>query len=256
MKIKLTVPVFIMLFLLGACSTATVVSEGSMIPNDNYPGSIRYVADKMAIANKSGSRNALASIIDDVNRNGAELDKNDPQNILRFYKLVCSLIYKSGNVDMELHYFRNKLNRAPGSLKDMITLNSTLPINKRWVLLGIINSSYHLQGTDGEYNLKFVSANGFCEAVYNKKGILLNEKNDPVDMGTFNYAAGIKEINAHEKYDIAPYLKWGNTPDSPEKDSVSINKGVFTALLNYKAHSASVFLYRKNLFGMQQGRVP
>lgn len=256
MKCKVLIPIIILICLLTACSNAPVIYKSIPTAADNRLGSSRYVADKMDIAGKSGSRYALSLIMSDVDKDGAQIDNNDPQNTLRLYKLVSSLVYRTGNVDMEMHYFRNKLNRAPASLKELISLNRRLSINKRWILLGIMNSAYHLQGADGEYNLKFISADGFCEAVYDKNGKLQNENNNPVDMGTFNYAAGIKEINAHGKYDVEPYLKWGNTPDSPEKDSATINKGVFTALTNYKAHSASVFIYRKNLFGMQQGRVP
>ena len=48
-------------------------------------------------------------------------------------------------------------------------------------------SAFHMKGEDGEYNLKFVSFNGFIEAVYNKEGILLDENNDPINMGTYNF---------------------------------------------------------------------
>lgn len=254
MKIKLFIAVFILIFS-NACSDAPVAFKGTLIADDNRLGSSKYVAKKTGMAARSGSRNALTAIMNDVDKNRAQIDNNDPHNILRLYRLVSSLVYRTGYVDKEVHYFRNKLNRTPESLNKLMSLNSSLPMNKRWVLLDVMNSTYHIQGADGEYNLKFLSAEGFCEAVYNKYGILLDQKNDPVNMGTFNYAAGIKEANAHEKYDVIPYLKWGNTLDSPEKDRTSINKGVHTALLNYKAHSASVFKYRKILFGMQQGRV-
>jgi hypothetical protein len=83
-----------------------------------------------------------------------------------------------------------------------------------------------MQGPEGLYNLKFVSPEGFCEAVYNRHGDLLNERTDPVNMGTFNYGYGIKENNAHSKYDVDPYLEWGNTRNSPQKGSFAINGGV------------------------------
>lgn len=254
---KLVILIFISVFLLNACtyvmlpaSTSVLASNGRLVL-----GSPGYIAKIQNISKKSGYRSALSEVMADVEKNGRDLDNNTPDNILRFHRLVSSLINKIGSVDMQIHYFRNKLNRAPGSLNELIRLNRTHLFNKRWILLGVMNSYYHIQGKDGEYNLKFISSDGFCEAVYNKQGVLLNEKNDPVNMGTFNYAAGIPGAKAHEKYDIAPYFIWGNTPDSPQKGSASIYKGVNTALKNYKAHAASVYLYRKNLFGMQQGRV-
>ena len=156
---------------------------------------------------------------------------------------------------METHYFRNKINRSPNSLKELMDLNKTLPINKRWKLLSISKSSYHIQGIDGECNLKFLSSDGYCEAVYNKHGILLNETNDPINMGTYNYAAGISSINSHGKFDVSPYLRWGNTNDSLQKGKLVIDKGVNLAHINYEKHSASVYLYHKNLFGLQDGKV-
>ena len=154
-------------------------------------GSVEYVEKIQNIAKKSGNQSALSAIMIDVDKNGNELDNNEPNNISRFHKLVSSLIYKIGYVDMQTHYFRNKLNRVPKTLKDLIRLNKMLPVNKRWILLSVADSGYHMQGVDGEYNLKFLSYDSFCEAVYNKKGILLNENNDPINMGTYNYGAGI-----------------------------------------------------------------
>ena len=79
----------------------------------------------MNIAKKYGNRTALSAIMIDVDKNGNQLDNNDPNNISRFKKLVSSLIYKIGYVDMQTHYFKNKLNRAPNTLKELINLNKT-----------------------------------------------------------------------------------------------------------------------------------
>ncbi|HEX2945204.1 MAG TPA: hypothetical protein VHT96_04540 [Clostridia bacterium] len=260
MKLRLIVFILIAVLLSSSSScsnTVRYVSTSGQIGNDHLVlGSIEYVKKIQDIAVASGNRKALSVIMADVDKYGSDLDQNSSDNSLRFCKLICSIISRIGYVDMKTHYFRNKLNRAPKSLQELIRINSTLPLNKRWILLSIGASCYHIQGTDGEYNMKFISYNGFCEAVYNKKGVLLTENNDPVNMGTFNYAAGIRSINAHIKYDISPYIKWGNTADSPQKGSMSINKGVNSALINYKKHSASVYIFRETLFGMQQGRVP
>ena len=137
-----------------------------------------------------------------------------------------------------------------------MSINMALPINQRWKLLSIRNSVYHIQGYEGEYNLKFLSSDGYCEAVYNKRGDLLTERNDPINMGTYNYAAGISFIGAHNKFDVTPYIIWGNTAGSTQMGSTNINSGVQMALQAYKINAVLVFQYRKNLFGMQDGRVP
>jgi len=256
MNKKLIVPILIVSFLLSGCTKVIpVMDKNSNSDEKSILGSFEYVERIQSIAKVSGNRNALSEVMIDVDKNGKELDNNEPENIVRFHKLVSSLINKIGYVDMETHYFRNKLNRVPKTLKELIRLNKALPINKRWSLLSIRSSGYHLQGTDGEYNLKFVSYDYYCEAVYNKKGILLDENNDPINMGTYNYAAGISNINAHGKFDVSPYLKWGNSANSIQKGKDDINKGVALGLINYKKHAAAVYIYRQNLFKMQQGKV-
>ena len=257
MKIKLIVSILIFTVLFNGC-TKIELPEINHRPISNKSlilGSVEYVEKIHNIAIKSGNRNALSVIMVDVDKNSNGIDNNEPYNISRLHILVSSLIYKIGYVDIQTHYFRNKLNKVPKTLKELINLNKTLPINKRWILLSAKNSSYHMQGIDGEYNLKFISYDNFCEAVYNKKGILLNENNDPINMGTYNYAAGIAKINSHSVFDISPYIKWGNTASSLQKGKESMDKGVHSAIINYKKHATSVYEYRQNLFGMQQGRV-
>jgi len=100
-------------------------------------GSVEYVEKIKTIAEESGNSSALSVIMIDVDKNGNELSNNEPDNISRFHKLVSSLVYKIGYVDMQTHYFRNKLNRVPKTLQELIRLNKTLPINKRWILLSI-----------------------------------------------------------------------------------------------------------------------
>jgi len=259
MKKGLLVPILIFIFLFNGCGKVDldlpVINDNSASNKHYILGSIEYVEKIQNISKISGERSALSAIMIDVDKNGNELDNNDPTNITRFHKLVSSLIYKIGYVDMQTHYFRNKLNKVPKTLNELIHLNKTLPFNKRWELISIQNSMYHMQGVDGEYNLKFKSYDGFCEAVYNKNGVLLDENNDPINMGSYNYAAGISNINAHRIFDITPYLEWGNAANSPEKGKDAINKGVNLAVANYKKNSANVYKYRQNLFGMQQGRV-
>ena len=219
-------------------------------------GSMEYLDKIQYIVKNSGPRAAFTTIMVDVDKYGNDLDQKDTDNILRFHKLVSSLVLSIGYVDRDMHYFRNKLNRTPKSLKELMSINMTLPIDQRWRLLGIRGSLYHIQGYNGEYNLKFLSSDGYCEAVYNKSGDLLTEKNDPINMGTYNYAAGIPSLGAHNKFDVSPYILWGNAPESSQMGSKNINLGVQMALQTYKHNATLVFQYRKDLFGMQDGRVP
>jgi hypothetical protein len=207
-------------------------------------GSASYNWYIRSYAIRYGNKAALARIIADVDQYGSQIDKNDYADNLRLYKTVCFYINKTGYVDMQTHYFRNKLNRAPGTLKELLLINERMPVEKRWKLVPLKGSLFHLQGPDGIYNLKFVSPDTFCEAVYNKQGILLTEKNDPVNMGTFNYSAGIHQKNAHEKYDVTPYLKWGNHPASPQKGYNAIQRGINAASVLYNQNISDVHAYR------------
>ena len=210
-------------------------------------GSIPYSNKIRIYAAKYGSKAALHKIMADVDQYAAQINKNSYEDNLRLYKLVSYYVYQSGTIDMKTHYFRNKLNKAPKTLKELLLLNDRLPASRRWKLLSPSGSLYHMQGRDGIFNLKFVSGDGFCEAVYNKSGALLTERNDPVNMGTFNYAAGIPRADAHEKYDVSPYLKWGNSPNSPQKGNAAIQKGISEAADLYNKHASSVEQYRSRV---------
>lgn len=113
-----------------------------------------------------------------------------------------------------MHYFRNKLNRAPGTLDELIGFNQRKPEDEQWKLLDPMQAGYHMNGGNGEYNVKFVSPDGHFEAVYNRDGVLLTAENDPENMGTYNYF-GPDNPAAHVKYDVNPYIEWGNTKDVP-----------------------------------------
>jgi|GEM_PF-2306076 len=207
-------------------------------------GSINYKNEIMKIDKTKGTKEALDKVMYDVDKYDTEIDSNDELNNKKLYMLVSSLINKLGYVDVKIHYFRNKLNRSPKSLKEMIQVNSILPESRQWRLISLKGSLYHCQGNEGLYNLKFVSYDGFCEAVYNKNGVLLTEENDPINMGTFNYGAGIHSFNSHGKYDVKPYLKWGNADNSPQKGRHNIKEGVNTTLKIYKENPLVIDEYR------------
>ncbi|GHV48664.1 hypothetical protein FACS189499_08550 [Clostridia bacterium] len=81
-----------------------------------------------------------------------------------------------------------------------------------------------MHSANGIYNLKFISKDGKYEAVYNKDGILLTAENDPVNMGTYNYAnpnPPYLTILQHQSVDVNPYYVWGNVngvPNPKESD--------------------------------------
>lgn len=118
----------------------------------------------------------------------------------------CVLNYGGllGGITQEMHYFRNNLNRAPE------TLDALLAEKDEWDLLGISDSLYHMYNTDGEYNVKFISKDGYYEAVYNKDGVLLTQYNDSDNMGTFNYSSPNDNKIKHATFDVITYYKWGN----------------------------------------------
>ena len=257
-KKSITLLVFI-IFLFYECIHVRPISENLKLQSHNLIfikelstqkpniGSPKYVNDISETAKRKGAKTALNRIMKDVEKNVGEIDNNDSETNLRLYRLVSSLVYKIGYVDVRTHYFRNRLNKVPKSLNELLYLNSRLPSEKRWKLIPEKNSLYHMQGNDGEYNLKFVSWEGFCEAVYNKNGILLTEENNPINMGTFNYCAGINEPDAHRKFDVVPYLNSGNSPNSPQKGKDDIIKGVDLALKKYEQNNFKILEYRKKI---------
>jgi hypothetical protein len=110
------------------------------------------------------------------------------------------------------HYFRIYFSRAPETLGEMVKVIMDKENNIfEWELLSWQNTAFHMYGEDGEYNLKFVSTDGHFEAVYNKDGILLTQENDPLNVGTFNYANQLADQVTHYNLDIWPYFMWNNT---------------------------------------------
>ena len=121
-------------------------------------------------------------------------------------------------VTEEIHYFRNNLNRAPD------TRDELMAEKKKWRLMSVSNSRYHIYGNEGLFNTKFVSKDGEgkYEGVYNKSGILLTEKNDPINMGTYNYCGSSKNLVLHYIMDMDPFYKYGNLKGYPARAARSI----------------------------------
>ena len=75
----------------------------------------------------------------------------------------------------------------------------------------------------GKPNRKYVSFDGYFEAVYSYDNKLLNEKSAPVDMGTYNYnlsTAGKFAFLGHFVNDMMPYYDFKNS----EKDRKEAEK--------------------------------
>jgi hypothetical protein len=139
---------------------------------------------------------------------------NDEEYIKIALRVGELFVKKDGPETEREHYFRNNFSRGPNTLSEMVEIITQDKNNVfYWKLLPPSKSIYHMYGTDGEYNLKFISHDGHFEIVYNKNGEKLTEDNDPLNMGTFNYASEI-DYDDHLGYDMLPYFKWNNTKET------------------------------------------
>ncbi|MDP4181824.1 MAG: hypothetical protein Q8942_12115 [Bacillota bacterium] len=247
---KRFVYMFLILSLLSGCNNSNTHAQKNdqveylnthyTIGSDNYIKHIEYIANSVSF------NAALNQIMDDVTYHKSEFENDSDLYKEKLDQLISQLIQSIGYINIKVHYFRNELNSCPKTLNDMLIVNSSLPIKRKWKLLPVKGSIYHILGKDGLFNLKFISYNGFCEAVYNKNGQLLTENNDPINMGTFNYAAGMRGSASHKKYDIDPYLKWGNTLSS-YMSKAEISSEINKALKNYSENQIVIDEYRKNI---------
>ena len=135
----------------------------------------------------------------------------------------------------ELHYFRNKLN-IEYEWNDFEKLNERLPEKYRWERMGTFDSSFHQNtATLGKPNRKYVSFDGYFEAVYSYDNVLLNEETASIDMGTYNYSpstawkrnkneniknAELKAKLKHTEEDVVTYFAKQNT----KKDSDELKR--------------------------------
>lgn len=142
------------------------------------------------------------------------LDILSDQEYINIGRNVAELINIIGKVKSEeIHYFRNYFSRAPLTLQEMMdTIQKNNSLFK-WKLMTPDYTLFHIYGDEGEYNIKFISEDGHFEAVYNRAGELLTQYNDPLNMGTFNYANQINNKDRHTDFDVMPYFQWGNTSE-------------------------------------------
>lgn len=142
---------------------------------------------------------------------------SDLEYIAVAYQL-SGLVDRMDTVTEATHYLRNYLARAPNTLDEMIAiiLHEQGDIFG-WKLMSRHSTRFHMYGRNGEYNMKFISADGHFEVIYNIDGVKLTVENDPMNMGTFNYGDPINERFRHAVYDVLPYFEWGNTRTSVEE---------------------------------------
>ncbi|MDR1215231.1 MAG: hypothetical protein LBK25_00955, partial [Treponema sp.] len=144
------------------------------------------------------------------------LNKLSDQEYIDIGHKFVTLINITGKIkSSKEHYFRNYFSRAPQILDEMVKIIMNKEDNIfKWELLPWQKMAFHMYGKDGEYNLKFISSDGYFEAVYNRDGMLLTQENDPLNMGTFNYAHQLANQMTHYNLDVWPYFMWNNTPEA------------------------------------------
>lgn len=179
---------------------------------------------------------AIDIMMDDVNK-CPSTDLVPYDDWLNFCLYFNECVQTYGTVDKTLHYFRNKLNRAPATLAEMLEILEE--DNTSWILCTARKARYHMYGIDGEYNIKFVSStddtNNMFEAVYSLKNIyidentgeliadnciLITEEINAENMGTYNYyGTEMKDPKKlHSKFDVKTFEKYGNVSWIPYVD--------------------------------------
>jgi hypothetical protein len=185
---------------------------------------MRLSSLKCNLAITTGDCSILLNIIkSDVIEHKADLGRLRSLDSSKFAKVFETINYLVNfvGVNEDIHYFRNVLNRfslAPAELKKMMELAR----EGRWLLMPLSSTKYHMYDAYGEkgyseYNLKFISSEGYFEAVYNIRGELLTEETDPINMGTYNYCHPINNPVGHFKHDVVPWFTYNNVKNEPKK---------------------------------------
>lgn len=144
-----------------------------------------------------------------------DLDAMSDEEYMTIAHTVCELVDRSGMVTEAAHYFRNCFARAPSTLDEMMAvIRHEQGGTFGWKLVSRKGTWLHMFGRNGEYNMKFISADGHFEVIYNIDGVKLTEENDSMNMGTFNYADSVNEKLRHTIYDVLPFFAWGNSREA------------------------------------------
>jgi hypothetical protein len=172
-----------------------------------------------------GSKKIAAKIV--INQMMYDLEKkpndlSNHDNFTRFLDTFDKNIRKLDSITEKMHFFRNTLNTysdAPTKFDDMLNLAA----RGKWKLFSAKFHRFNYEEINGALNVKFVSADGRFEAVYNTGTgeIVL----DAANMGTYNYAPGSMnpiKYYMHNKYDKKPWKRWGNIKGTPYRDIISL----------------------------------
>jgi RHS repeat-associated protein len=181
------------------------------LSSPDYLDTIEYIRTHL------GARTAFQRIMNDINKYEDAFHGQAYSELTELYNLIDRLVAEIGEVDMDMHYFRNVLNRAPKLLSTVLESCKSTSENDEWVLLGPPGSCFHMQGPKGAFNLKFISSDGRFEGVYDIDGNIVTDSTmlGEVNMGTYNY--GMPGTDAHTSLDVDPYYKYGNTISSIQK---------------------------------------
>lgn len=194
------------IFLAFAVTVCTLTAFSMLI------GSIEETKDAHS---RMEAKVELDGLMSQMDTGALYLDALSDAEYIAVANTVCELVDKIGTVTEAAHYLRNCFNRAPSTLDEMMAIiqyeqGGTFG----WKLMSRQSTRLHMFGRNGEYNMKFISADGHFEAVYNIDGVKLTEENDPMNMGTFNYGDPINEKLRHAVYDVLPFFEWRNSRET------------------------------------------
>lgn len=192
-----------------------VLFETAKLQNDKW-----YILDG---SKKIAAEAVVNQMMDDLEKKPKVLEKH--KNFNRFFETFDRYIRKLDTITERMHFFRNTLNSysgAPDKLDDMINLAA----RGKWELFSAKYHRYNYKEINGALNLKFVSADGRFEAVYNgRTGEIVV---DPANMGTYNYAPGSAnpiKFYMHNKFDKKPWKRWGNIKDFSYENIIVLKSG-------------------------------
>ena len=207
-----------------------IIDNVRILYNEKYKNEAdvdEYLNDVYKVAD---SEKLVEYIMEDYYDTASKVDVNSISD--EWWQVYCYRLnkyvkeaYTTKIMPAEVHYFRNNLNRAPSSLAELLKINDT---KKSWLLLSVNDSVFHMYGTGGEFNVKFVSSDvdQVFEAVYDMSGKLLTYENDPHSCSTYNYC-GPSDKFSHGMLDVIPYYLYYSVPEIENPyQKVFINLGI------------------------------
>jgi hypothetical protein len=205
--------------------------------------------------NKILAKMQLDILIFEIENKIINLETLNEMEYINMGHKISELINIIGKVNSEKeHYFRINFSRAPPTLTEMIYTIKTNNSLFKWKLMTPGYAVIHMYGDEGEYNIKFISEDGYFEAVYNRNGELLTQYRDPLNMGTFNYADQINNKDKHTDLDVMPYFRWGNTPDEKMRIfNIDVNTDDHLEPEDFNANQDAVERY-KNIYKIIYGK--